>query len=185
MFPHRLDEDLSLELLELRHADELFALTDANRDHLREWLPWLDSTRSIEDTKAFIKTTQEQRAENNGFHTTILFKGRIAGVIGHLWIDWASRNTSLGYWLAKEYEGRGIMTRSCRAYVTHAFRTLELNRVEIRSAPGNRKSCTIPERLGFLLEGTLRQAGWLYDHFVDHSVYAILAEDWKADDTTA
>lgn len=70
------------------------------------------------------------------------------------------------------------MTRSCRAYVSHSFQTLGLNRVEIRCAVDNRKSCAIPERLGFILEGTLRQAEWLYDHFVDHSVYAILSQDW-------
>jgi ribosomal-protein-serine acetyltransferase len=181
MFPYRLDEHLSLELLELRHADELYGLTDANRDHLREWLPWVDSTRSLEDTKAFINAMQKQTAENNGFQTAILFKERIAGVVGHHRIDWASRNTSLGYWLAKEHEGQGIMTRSCRAYVSHAFQTLGLNRVEIRCAVANHKSCAIPERLGFSLEGTLRQAEWLYDHFVDHSVYGILAPEWKDD----
>lgn len=179
MFPHRLDHDLSLELLELRHAQELFALTDANRAHLREWLLWVDATRSVEDTEAFIRGTQKQALENNGVQTAILFRGHIAGVIGWDGIDSASRHTDLGYWLGKEYEGRGIMTRSCRAHVSHAFKALGLNRVAIRCAVGNRKSCAIPERLGFVLEGTLRQAEWLYDHFVDHRVYAMLAQDWS------
>jgi ribosomal-protein-serine acetyltransferase len=52
--------------------------------------------------------------------------------------------------------------------------------VEIGCAPGNRKSCAIPERLGFTREGVLRQREWLYDHFVDHVVYGILAEEWRA-----
>lgn len=185
MFPYQLDEDVALELLEPRHADELFAITESNRDHLREWLPWLDSTRSSEDTKAFIKDAQKQTSENNGFQTAILFQRQITGVIGHHGIDWPNRRTSLGYWLAKEYQGRGIMTRSCRAYVSHAFQTLRLNRVEIRCATENRKSCAIPQRLGFTLEGTLHEAEWLYDHFVDHSVYAILARDWTTGEHAA
>ncbi|MDP9371062.1 MAG: GNAT family N-acetyltransferase, partial [Chloroflexota bacterium] len=41
-----------------------------------------------------------------------------------------------------------------------------------------RKSCAIPERLGFAREGTLRQVEWLYDHFVDHHVYGMLAAEW-------
>ena len=43
MFPFRLNDDILLELLDLRHADELFRLTDANRAHLRQWLPWVSA----------------------------------------------------------------------------------------------------------------------------------------------
>jgi ribosomal-protein-serine acetyltransferase len=57
----------SLELLDVRHVDELFRLTDTNRKHLRAWLPWVDSSRSAEDTKAFIRQTQKQLAGDNGF----------------------------------------------------------------------------------------------------------------------
>jgi ribosomal-protein-serine acetyltransferase len=37
----------------------------------------------------------------------------------------------------------------------------------------------IPERLGATLEGIIREAAWLYDHFVDHRVYGILAGEWN------
>jgi ribosomal-protein-serine acetyltransferase len=43
----------------------------------------------------------------------------------------------------------------------------------------NLKSRAIPERLGFELEGVQRQAEWLYDHFVGHALYGMLADDWK------
>ena len=55
MFPIRLNDDVALELLEVRHADELFRVTDANRAHLRQWLPWVDGAKGPEDTKAFIQ----------------------------------------------------------------------------------------------------------------------------------
>lgn len=180
MFPHRVDEGIGLELLELRHADELYAVTDKNREHLRRWLPWVDATTSSEVTRGFIKMTLTQVAENNGFNTAIVVEGRIAGVIGYHGINWPNRAASLGYWLAKEFEGRGIMTRCVRAYVGHAFQKLGLNRVEIRCATDNHRSCAIPERLGFTLEGTSREAEWVNDHFVDHSIYGIVAADWNA-----
>lgn len=127
MFCHHVNDDIQLKLLELRDADEIFALTDVSRLYLREWLPWVDGTRSADDSKAFIQSALQQFASNRGF---------------------------------REY---GV------------------NRIEIRAAVGNGKSRSIPERLGFQQEGICRQAEWLSDHFVDHVVYGMLAEDWQRD----
>jgi len=179
MFPFHIRADVSLELLDPRHAEELFRLTDANRDHLRQWLPWVDGVRGVEDTKAFIWLTRKQLGDDNGFQTAIRLRGSLVGIVGHHGINWGNRATSLGYWLAKDAQGHGIMTESCRAYIGHAFETLNLNRVEIRCAVENHRSRAIPERLGFCSEGTIREAEWIYDHFVDHVVYAELASAWK------
>jgi ribosomal-protein-serine acetyltransferase len=179
MFAYSLSQDLSLALLEPRHAEELFRLTEANREHLREWLPWVDGVHAVEDTRAFIRITQKQWYENNGFQTAVQLRSQIVGVIGCHRIDRANRSTSLGYWLAKAHEGRGVMTTACRAYVDHLFGALELNRVEIRCAVENWKSRRIPERLGFREEGTVRDAEWLYDHFVDHVMYGMVVHEWR------
>jgi ribosomal-protein-serine acetyltransferase len=104
----------------------------------------------------------------------------LAGVIGYHSIDWENRSTALGYWLGMEFQGRGLATAACRALVSYAFEELGLNRVSIAYATENEKSCAIPERLGFRREGVQRQAEWLYDHFVDHAVYAALASEWQA-----
>lgn len=56
---------------------------------------------------------------------------------------------------------------------------LKLNRVEIRAGVHNLKSRAIPERLGFINEGTIRQAEWLYDCYIDHVIYGILESDWN------
>jgi ribosomal-protein-serine acetyltransferase len=50
--------------------------------------------------------------------------------------------------------------------------------MEIHCAAGNARSRGVPERLGFQQEGVLRQTGWLYDHFVDHVMYGMLAMEW-------
>lgn len=71
------------------------------------------------------------------------------------------------------------MTSACRAMVNIAFEEYGLNRVEIRAAADNRKSRAIPERLGFQKEGVSRQTEWIYDHFVDHVVYGMLADEWS------
>jgi ribosomal-protein-serine acetyltransferase len=178
MFPFHLKRDLSLELLELRHAEELFRLNDANREHLRAWLPWVDNIRTAEDTRAFIRQTRTQLADDNGFQTAIRERTALVGVIGYHGVNRPNRSTSLGYWLSKDAQGRGIMTEACRAFISHAFHALDVNRVEIRCATENSRSRAIPERLRFTNEGTVRQAEWLYDHFVDHAVYGMLASEW-------
>jgi ribosomal-protein-serine acetyltransferase len=179
MFSHPLSPDVSVALLKPRYAEELFHLTQVNREHLREWLPWVDGVSTVEDTRAFIQTAQKQFCENGAFQNVILLRGQAVGAIGFHRIDLANRSVSIGYWLDKEHQGQGIMTASCRACISHAFTELKLNRVEIRCAVENRKSRAIPERLGFRFEGTLREAQWLYDHFVDHALYGLLAREWR------
>ena len=181
MFSHTLSEHAELRLLEERHAEELSDLTNRNRDHLRAWLPWVDANRTVEDRKKFIRGALKQFAENNGFQAGIWYDGRLAGVVGYHAIDWENRSTALGYWLGEEYQGKGLVTAACRALVEHAFEELGLNRVSIACATENKKSCAVPEteRLGFRREGVVRQAEWLYDHFVDHAVYATLASEWR------
>jgi ribosomal-protein-serine acetyltransferase len=179
MFKFQIDENTFLKLLDEQDAEQLFALTDSCRTYLRTWLPWVDSTKTIEDTKSFIKMTMKKFAANNGFESGIWYKGQLAGVIGLHYIDWANRKTSIGYWLGEQFQGHGLMTKSCIAYINYAFNELKLNRVEIRCAVENSKSRAIPERLGFKNEGTIREAEWLNDHFVDHIVYGMLAREWK------
>jgi ribosomal-protein-serine acetyltransferase len=179
MFSLKLSDDLELRLLEERHAEELFTIVDQNRPYLRQWLPWLDNNTSPSDTRIFIKNALDQFANNSGLVAGIWIRDRIAGVISYNAVDWQNRIAHIGYWIAAGYQGKGIVTRACKALVDYAFSELELNRVEIRCATGNKKSCAIPQRLGFTQEGVARQAEWLYDHFVDHVIYGVLRSEWK------
>lgn len=179
MFSYKVAEDIELKILEIKYADELYALLDRNRAYLGKWLPWVKGTDNPEPIKQFISQALLQFAENNGFHCGIFYKGTIAGCIGLHKIDWKNRHTSIGYWLGGEYQGRGIMTRACSSLVDYALRELQLNRVEIRAGVMNDKSRAIPVRLGFIYEGTIRQAEQIEDRYIDHAVYGMLAADWK------
>jgi ribosomal-protein-serine acetyltransferase len=175
-----IEDGLFLKSLELRDAEELMLLVDANRPYLREWLPWLDMTRTIDEMIIFVESTLRQLASNQGFQTAIWHQEKIVGIIGYHHLEWANRSSCIGYWLDGQVQGKGFMTKACCTLVDYAFDEWKLNRVEIRCAEGNRKSRGIPERLGFRAEGLLREAEWLYDHYVDHVVYGMLARDWPA-----
>jgi ribosomal-protein-serine acetyltransferase len=112
-------------------------------------------------------------------NTVILFRGEIVGAASFNQIDWTNKTAYIGYWLTAEYQGNGIMTKTARALTDYAIKELKLNRVVIKAAVENKKSRAIPEKLGFVNEGCIRQAEWLYDHYVDHMIYGMLAEDWN------
>lgn len=175
----KINSDIELHLLKQQHAGELFTLTEQNREHLQEWLPWVDTNKTIEDTRKFIKRCVEQSANGTDFVLGIWYKGNLAGAVGLHKVDWSNRSGNIGYWLGASFQGHGIMTKSCRALVEYAFNGLRLNRVQIRCVPGNKKSRAIPERLGFKQEGISRQAMWLHDHFVDLIIYGMLATEWQ------
>lgn len=180
MFYFPIGEGAELRILEERHAKALFALTNANRSSLREWLPWVDDTQSVNETLQFIRAGLKQYANNDGFQCGIWFRGQLAGAVGYHLFDWRNRRTSIGYWLGEQYRGRGLMTEAVRALTDYALTELQLNRVEIRCATGNKKSRAVPERLNFTHEGVVRETEWLYNRFVDHDVYGMLREEWTS-----
>jgi ribosomal-protein-serine acetyltransferase len=172
-----LSDHCHLRLFEEADAEEFHRLIDANRAQLTPWMPWA-ADETPEGTLRFIRLTRRQVADNDGFQAAIVCDGRIVGAVGFHGVDWQHRSTSIGYWLDAGHQGRGIMTGAVRALVDHALRDWELNRVEIRVAPDNRRSRAIPERLGFRQEGVLRQAERVDDRYLDSVVYAVLASDW-------
>ncbi|MBT2285270.1 GNAT family N-acetyltransferase [Paenibacillus polymyxa] len=179
MFTYSLDEYTELRPLAMEHTKPLFELTDRSRDQLRHWLPWVDHVTEVEHTSNFITNALKQGAENGGFTAGVWVKGDLAGVIGFHEINWTNRSVSIGYWLGKGFEGQGLMTSACRVLVDYALVTLDLNRVEIRSATNNKRSRAIPERLGFVLEGVIRQAEKLPKGYVNHAVYGMLQHEWE------
>lgn len=179
MLPFSLSGELSLELLETRHAEPVFRVVDENRADLRTWLPWVDQTKDPSVTKVFIQKALYQLAQGRGFHCAILAGSELAGVIGFHETNLECRSTSLGYWLAPAHRGKGIMTASCRALVDHAFAKMAIHRLEIRCAPKNTKSRAIPERLAFTIDGTARGAEWLNGKPLDNVIYSKLAPEWS------
>jgi ribosomal-protein-serine acetyltransferase len=177
MFRFALNPDQALRLFEESDAQSLYALIERNRAHLSRWLPWAEQ-QTLDGTQAYIRMSRKQLADNEGFQAAITERGRIIGSIGFHRVDWLHRGTGIGYWLDADAQGRGTMTLAVTALLDFAFQAWRLNRVEIRAAVENRRSRAIPERLGFQLEGTLRQAEFVGGRYLDHVVYAMLSEEW-------
>ncbi|MCQ4090364.1 GNAT family N-acetyltransferase [Exiguobacterium sp. LL15] len=179
MFRLQVSDHVSLQLFERHHAEGLFALVDANRAHLREWLGWVDGTTETSTyQESVIPAWLQQFADGNGFTCGIYLEDELVGTIGLHEINQHLGQTSLGYYLGEKDLRKGVMTDVVRFVTNYCFETLGLNRVVIECATGNVRSRRIPERLGFTEEGILRDAEKLYGTYHDIQVYAMLRRDW-------
>ncbi len=174
MLSHKINPGLELRLLQPEHAPILFALIDANRAQLREWLPWVDATVKVAHSEKFIAEALRERAATRAFSSGIWSEGRLVGVIGHNRIDWANRIAFPGWWLVPAAEGQGIMTQCCRALFDHAFTLLQVNRIVVGVATGNLRGQRLVLRFGFKQVSTLKNAEVLNNRSVDHYIYSLV-----------
>ena len=174
MLRHKINPGLELRLLQPEHAAELFALVEANRAALREWLPWVDATVKVADSEKFIATALRERAATRAYTSGIWSMGRLVGAIGHNRIDWAARIAFPGWWLVPAAQGQGIMTQCCQVVFAHAFTQLQVGRIVVGVATGNVRGQAIVQRLGFKQISTLKNAEVLKNRSVDHFIYSLV-----------
>lgn len=179
MFSYEIDENLKLVLPLSQHAEELTVVVRANIERLRPWMPWATEDYSIDSAREFINLNLKTFAEEGSFSACAVLDEKIVGMIGFHKLDLNNKSAHIGYWLAREAEGRGLMTRCCRVLIEYLFDELKLNRIQINCNVENVKSRAIPERLGFQLEGVHRQVEFFDNRFGDWAIYALLREDWE------
>ena len=170
-----IDEDLSLRPLRKEDATGIFHILDTYRDNMRRWLPFVDSTLSVEDSEAF--TESVEFGDEEVF--AIIYKGQFAGIIGFKYSEPGNNRTEIGYWLSPEFQRLGIMTRCVRTLCGYAFETLGMHRIAIKCAVGNTASIAIPQKLGFRLEGIERDGELLCDgNYTDIESWSLLSDEF-------
>jgi ribosomal-protein-serine acetyltransferase len=172
------DDEVVLAPRNSSDATEMFAIVDADREDLRHWLGWIDATHSAADIRRYAVFVERQFAERAGFDYGIRFRGELVGSAGLHNLDWLSRSAQIGYWLRPGARGHGVMTRAVTALTTHSFLTLGLHRLEIRCVVENRNSRAVAERLGYRLEGILKESNVLHGRFRDLALYAMTSTIW-------
>ena len=172
------DDEITLRWSTMADAEPLFALIDANRAYLARWLPAMDGIRTVEDERQWVEGRLKVQEEGTGTPGLVEYRGALVGSVGVDWIDYMRKVCEIGYFLAEDMQGRGIITRSCAALLDYIFHTLGLNRAQIRAMPENTRSVAVPQRLGFVYEGVQRQAQQLNGQFYDFAVYSMLASEW-------
>lgn len=175
----QVDDDISLRAWTEHDVDIAFEIVLRNREHLQTYMQWMTPDYSIESAKKFITDGIAHRLEKKTLGLALFRGDRLIGSTGFNRLDWPARVCEIGYWIDRDEEGKGIISRACRTMIDYAFQRLEMNRVEIRCSTENLRSTAVPERLGFTKEGVLRQAEVLNGRAHDFCIYGLLAEDTR------
>ncbi len=176
-----ISEQIKLVLIKESDAEQIFKMVENQRIYLGRWLPFVQYTKSVEDTLSFISSVLSTPEEIREMIFCIYFDDIFVGLISLKFNanDNSNRKTEIGYWISEFFQGKGIVTNCTKSLVDLAFDKLNYNRVQIRCAVGNQKSNNIPKRLGFTFEGIERDGELRADNvFTDLEVYSMLKKEW-------
>jgi len=174
-----IDDHILLRTYTPEDAAPLFAAIDRERQHIGPWLDWVARTTKPEHSAAFIKQAQTQLHDQEALVLGIFYDGTLIGGTGmHNWQQ-DTKRAQVGYWISREYEGKGIVTRSLAGLLDHLFTHAGLNKIEIHYIPANKRSGRVAERLGFRIEGVLRKSVMSNGAPEDLIVTGLLRNEWR------
>lgn len=139
-------------------AETMYRYVDQDRERLRMFLPWVDTTRSVDDETAYINISHASWEKGTLFDYGLFERetGTYLGNIGVHNIAWAHDRCELGYWILGKFEGKGFISEAVEALEKVCF-GLGFHRLEIRCCSINPRSAAVPRRLGYSLDGTLKE----------------------------
>ncbi|MCM2280401.1 MAG: GNAT family N-acetyltransferase [Bdellovibrionaceae bacterium] len=139
-------------------APTMFASIEQDRERLRQYLPWVDLTRTVEDESNYIAMTLEAWSHYKIYDYGIFRNtdDMYLGNCGVHTISWLNDKCEIGYWLLGPFEGQGFMSEAVRILEQELFR-LGFNRIEIRCNSTNIRSASVPRRNGYRLDSIVRR----------------------------
>ncbi|PLR99819.1 GNAT family N-acetyltransferase [Bacillus sp. T33-2] len=158
-FPERIEtERLYIRPCRPGDGNVVHDAIEASRQELLKWLPFAQVSRPAEEVEAGIREAYAKFIMREDFRLNIYRKDGDAfvGSTGLHRIDWDVRKFEIGYWCDSRHQKNGYITETVETLTKFAFDHLAANRVEIRCDPNNTASRRIAEKLGFNLEGILR-----------------------------
>ena len=146
------------------------------QDNLRDGLPY---PYTVQDGKEFI-SAMLSADENETFAFAITVNNMVIGSIGIFRQGNIHRQTAeLGYYIAEEYWGKGIMTEAVKQICEYVFAKSDIIRIYAEPFAYNIASCRALEKAGFQYEGTLRSNAVKNGKVIDMKMYSLLKEEIK------
>lgn len=171
-------ETARLRLRRMRPTDAEAVHAYASDPEVARYMLW-EPHESLRDSENFLRFVEERYARGDpaGWGLEERESGRFIGTCGiQAWHPEHAR-AELGYVLAREHWGRGLMTEAVAAAVGFGLDGLGFNRLEARCLEGNDASARVLEKAGMTHEGTARASHLVEGTFHDLRHYAILRDD--------
>jgi len=168
-------------LRELRKSDAEDLRKNINDRKVIRFMTHVKYPFSKKDALKLIEGKKLTRAAKTEFAFGIALKStnKIIGGIDLHHIDLKNKNSELGYWLGKKYWNKGIMTEAVKLAVDFGFRKLKLHRVYANLFHKNIASKKILEKIGFTLEGNMREKRWRENQWHNVLNFGILGKEYK------
>ncbi|MGG4554439.1 GNAT family N-acetyltransferase [Paenibacillus humicus] len=127
-------------------------------EQLRPWMPWAQEVPTPEDSETVIRRAHLSFIERTDLMLLLVLKetGQLVGCSGLHRINWEARKFEIGYWVRTSFSKQGFITEAAEAITNYAIQELQANRIEIRCDARNTPSANVAKRLGYTLEGVLR-----------------------------
>lgn len=152
-----------------------------SRDHLRPWMPFADAHQTVEESRDWIIHTTAQWLLREDLTMGIwdAATNRYLGGTGLHVHSWDTSYFEIGYWIRASAEGHGYVTEAVRLLTNYTFGTLKATRLEIRCDELNVRSAAIPQRLGFVKEGCLRNDATTPDGKLRNTlIFSLIPGEW-------
>ncbi len=171
-----------LRPLEADDAPDLFTLIDSNRKRLEDFFAGtVNRNKTLDETLQFVPEVIA-RANNRTYYPFVIVDTTTDKIIGYTdikSIDWNIPKAEIGYFIDKDYEGKGISTKAAENIVGYCFEILQLHKVFLRTHESNIASRRIAEKLGFIVEGNIRSDYKMTNGvIIDVMYYGLLKNDW-------
>ena len=145
-------------------------------DALQRWMAWSVPTPTAEQSELWCRKSAAEFIERKYFALLLWSRedpAMLVGSSGMRAIDWKVPRFEIGYWVRRRFEGKGYVTEAAHAIARFTFEALGAKRVEIHTDDLNERSWRVAERLGFRLEGVLRNECREAGRLRDTRIYAV------------
>ena len=166
--------------IRLRDARALETELRVNRPWLERWEATLPGSRPSGrfDTRSSIRSLLDADRAGTGLALAIEVDGEFAGQLNVANISGgALASSTLGYWIARRFAGRGVTTTAVALVTDHLMLGMGLHRVEVCIRPENLASLRVVEKLGFRYEGCRRRYIHIDGDWRDHLCFALVREE--------
>lgn len=174
-----ISDSIFLRTLEIADASLLFQTINENRNHLRKWAPWIDYIISEREAKNLIEIGEIQMKAQQSLRMGIFNADTLIGYIEMQDWDHLLKKAKIGYWLIKKAEGKNNMYAASSVFINYLLEQLKLNKIELAHLLENERSAALAKRLGFKVEGILRDNIISNGAFKDLVVQGLLKSEFK------